>query len=104
MTLNKAIKHGKEKRKPYYGSARFDRSCRCHGGCGYCEDNRLRSRRKAELEARQEIEDFKKTLDDPEEDLWLDLTYQEFFEDPYYYRFIDYEEEKEENESKVSSR
>lgn len=38
--LNKAIIHGKEFRKPYYGSQRFDRSCRCHGGCGYCEQNR----------------------------------------------------------------
>jgi len=41
MTLDKAIKHGKEKRRPYRGSARFDWHCRNHGSCGYCRDNRL---------------------------------------------------------------
>ena len=40
MGLEKAILHGKEKRKPFRGSKRFDRSCRNHGGCGYCECNR----------------------------------------------------------------
>ena len=41
MSLNKAIAHGKEKRKPYTGNKAFDRSCRNHGGCGFCEGNRL---------------------------------------------------------------
>ena len=27
-------------RKAYTGSKAFDKSCRCHGGCGYCEANR----------------------------------------------------------------
>jgi hypothetical protein len=40
MSLEKAIKHGKEKRKNYYGSQSFDHSCRPHGGCPYCENNR----------------------------------------------------------------
>ena len=40
MSLEKAIKHGKEKRKEYYGSQAFDHSCRPHGGCPYCENNR----------------------------------------------------------------
>lgn len=40
MALNKAIEHGKEKRSPYFGSARFDRSCRNHGACTYCRRNR----------------------------------------------------------------
>ena len=35
MSLDKAIKHGKEKRKAY-----SDRSCRNHGGCPWCEENR----------------------------------------------------------------
>ena len=38
--LNKAIESGKEHRKQYTGAARYIRSCRCNGGCGYCEDNR----------------------------------------------------------------
>lgn len=40
MSLDKAIKHGKEHRKPYYGSKSFDKSCRNHGGCEWCEENR----------------------------------------------------------------
>lgn len=40
MSLEKAIKHGKEKRKNYYGSQAFDHSCRPHGRCSYCENNR----------------------------------------------------------------
>lgn len=33
MSMKKAIKHGKAKRRPYYKSKRFDRSCRCNGSC-----------------------------------------------------------------------
>ena len=38
--LDKAIKHGKERRQPYRRSRVFDRTCRNHGSCGYCEGNR----------------------------------------------------------------
>jgi hypothetical protein len=54
MSLNKAIKHGKEKRKKYYGSQAFDHSCRPHGGCPYCENNRKFSDKKARLKAKTE--------------------------------------------------
>lgn len=40
MSLDKAIKYGKEKRKPYTGSNRYFTSCRNHGGCPWCERNR----------------------------------------------------------------
>lgn len=40
MSLRKSIISGKEYRKPYRGSKRFDRSCRNHGGCPYCEKGR----------------------------------------------------------------
>lgn len=43
MGLEKAIIHGKEWRKPYYNSGRFDRTCRPHGGCPWCECNRKHS-------------------------------------------------------------
>ena len=37
MSLDKAIKHGKEHRKPYTSSKAFDKSCRNHD-CGlWCE-------------------------------------------------------------------
>lgn len=40
MSLRKAIEHNKEHRKPYYGSKDFDKTCRNHGGCPWCEENR----------------------------------------------------------------
>lgn len=40
MTLDKAINHKKEHRKQYHGSKAVDKSCRNHGGCPYCEENR----------------------------------------------------------------
>ena len=40
MSLDKAIKSGKEHRKEYYGNKAIDGSCRNHGGCSWCEENR----------------------------------------------------------------
>lgn len=40
MSLDKAIKHKKEHRKEYRGSKAFDKTCRNHGGCPWCEENR----------------------------------------------------------------
>lgn len=39
--LNKAIEHGKEHRKPYYGSKAIDCTCRNHGSCSWCLENRM---------------------------------------------------------------
>ena len=41
MSLDKAIKHGKEHRKPYRGAKAVDASCRNHGDCPWCKGNRL---------------------------------------------------------------
>lgn len=60
MSLDKAIKHGKEKRKPYYNSKAFDTTCRNHGSCGWCEENRLHSRRAKELDAKMKIKEAEK--------------------------------------------
>ncbi len=49
MSLNKAIKYGKEKRKPYRGGKAVSSSCRNHGGCTWCEGGRLHSSKKREL-------------------------------------------------------
>lgn len=43
MSLEKAIKSGKEKRKVYRDSRRFDHTCRNHGSCSYCEGNRTKA-------------------------------------------------------------
>lgn len=40
MSLDKAIEHGKEKRKPYRGSKAIDHTCRNHGSCLWCKENR----------------------------------------------------------------
>lgn len=40
MSLDKAIHHKKEKRKPYTKSKAVDSTCRNHGSCAYCRANR----------------------------------------------------------------
>ena len=46
MALNKAIKSGKEHRKEYTGSKAIDKTCRNHGGCEWCKDNRTHKYKK----------------------------------------------------------
>jgi hypothetical protein len=43
MSLDKAIKAGKEHRKPYRKSKAFDKTCRNHGSCPCCQGNRKHS-------------------------------------------------------------
>lgn len=41
----------KDHRKPYRGSKNFARSCRNHGSCGWCRDNRThKNARRAPIE------------------------------------------------------
>lgn len=37
MSLDKAIKFGKEHRKPYYGAKAVDPTCRNNGTCPWCQ-------------------------------------------------------------------
>lgn len=46
MGLNKAIEHGKEHREPYRGGKAIDTSCRNHGGCDWCLNNRVHKYKK----------------------------------------------------------
>lgn len=48
MSLDKAIAAGKEHRAPYHSATTkaFCRSCRNHGSCPHCRDNRQYQRRK----------------------------------------------------------
>ena len=50
MSLDKAIAHGKEKRKPYRGSKAIDCTCRNHGSCQWCIENRTHKFRDKESE------------------------------------------------------
>lgn len=51
MSLNKAIYYHKEYRKQYRKAKSFDRTCRNHGSCIYCLDNRLYKNKKRILNA-----------------------------------------------------
>ena len=58
MSLDKAIEHGKERRKPYRGSKAFDRSCRNHGTCGWCQSNRtIKDRRREPIIEKEDEND-----------------------------------------------
>lgn len=48
MSLDKAIAHGKEHRKPYRGAKAIDPTCRNHGSCEHCKSNRLHKFKKDE--------------------------------------------------------
>ena len=58
MSLDKAIQHKKEKRKPYRGSKAVDCTCRNHGSCSWCESNRLISDTKARLRVEGQIDEW----------------------------------------------
>lgn len=58
MSLNKAIEHKKEHRKPYTGSKAIDKTCRNHGGCEWCEENRKHKYEKREEAMRDRIAEY----------------------------------------------
>lgn len=58
MSLNKAIEHGKEKRKPYTGTKAIDCTCRNHGNCEWCKSNRLYQQLKMDEASRQALEEL----------------------------------------------
>lgn len=58
MSLDKAIEHGQEHRKPYYRRDRFDRTCRPHGGCPWCERDRTVWRKKFRAAVQSNIEEW----------------------------------------------
>ena len=53
MSLDKAIQHKKEHRKPYRDSRRWDCTCRNHGACSYCVSTRTHFDRRARVHADQ---------------------------------------------------
>lgn len=55
MSLTKAIRSGKEHRKKYYRTKAIDKTCRNHGSCPVCRDNRLHKFKKRELETKSKL-------------------------------------------------
>lgn len=58
MSLNKSIVYGKEHRKPYRGAKAIDRTCRNHGSCGWCKENRMHKNDKMELKTMYDLEEW----------------------------------------------
>ena len=48
MSLDKAIKHGKEHRKQYRGAKAVDLTCRNHGSCPWCQ-GKIKYKKKKEI-------------------------------------------------------
>ena len=55
MSLDKAIKHGKEYRKEYKGAKAVDKTCRNHGSCEWCKGNRMHKVKKELERCRNEV-------------------------------------------------
>ena len=58
MSLDKAIEHGKEHRKEYRGSKEIDKTCRNHGGCEWCEENRKHKYLVKEIAMKERMKEF----------------------------------------------
>lgn len=54
MSMNKAIKSGKEHRKEYRGSKAIAKSCRNHGSCVWCEMNRKHKFLKKDIDIKED--------------------------------------------------
>ena len=65
MSLNKAIEHKKEYRKMYFDSRKWDHSCRNHGTCSYCYNNRTYSSRKQLTRIEDEMDHWEEECSGP---------------------------------------
>ena len=58
MALNQSIKHKKEHRKPYRRAKAISFSCRNHGTCDYCKNNRLFSAKKKVIAYENDLKEY----------------------------------------------
>lgn len=58
MSLDRSILSGKEHRRIYQDSRRYDRTCRAHGSCDWCCEGRQHGHKKAEKFSREALETF----------------------------------------------
>lgn len=82
MGLEKGIKYGKEKRKPYRGAKAVDKTCRNHGSDDWEKANRMfranREKERTEMELEDYIkENLNKTVAELNEELY-DLNNRKF--------------------------
>ena len=57
MSLDKAIEHHKEHRKPYRGAKAVDPTCRNHGTCPYCQGKVKYKNKRAKMKWSEEDDD-----------------------------------------------
>lgn len=67
MSLDKAIEHGKEKRKEYRGDKSVDRSCRNHGSDDWCFRNRTYKVKKQEDSMNEKLREYEEEYDEKQE-------------------------------------
>lgn len=58
MSLDQAIKHGKEHRKKYRHAKAVDTSCRNHGDCPHCKSDRTIQKQKMQQKAKDAIAEY----------------------------------------------
>ena len=63
MGLDRAILSGKEHRRIYQDSRRYDRTCRAHGSCDWCCEGRQFNHKKAELASLEALKSYLKGED-----------------------------------------
>lgn len=59
MSFDNEYPNRKDKRRKYYRSKKFDRTCRPGGTCPYCKNNRTYSNEKRKLQAIDLIKEYK---------------------------------------------
>jgi hypothetical protein len=58
MSFDKKYPRRKDDRKEYRGSKSFDKSCRNHGNCSYCQNNRIYSTVKRKESINDKLNDY----------------------------------------------
>ena len=60
--LDKAIAHGKERRREYRGGKRWSMGCRNHGSCLWCQDNRRHFDTRRRMAADYDLNNWKEEI------------------------------------------
>ena len=67
MSFRKAIESGRKHRKNYHGAKEFDRLCRNHGSCSYCEKGRqYKNKRRLPIVDYHQVEEEWYAWEDPD--------------------------------------
>lgn len=73
MSLDKAVEHNKEHRKPYRGAKACDKTCRNHGSDDWAKDNRLYRSNKLLEKSEQDLEEMDLVIEISKSEPVIDL-------------------------------